>query len=125
MSPSADDLPGRTPPDPKPKRERGSGKKQGKQPGAPGSHLAWSESPDGTWPLFPHGECCCGRDLDEALDLGIARSHQIVDTPEVTASVIQYDEHAVQCRCGKAHVAEPPAGAGEAGTVTYGLNLQA
>ena len=61
MSPSADDLPGRTPPDPKPKRERGSGKKQGKQPGAPGSHLAWSESPDDTRPLFPHGECCCGR----------------------------------------------------------------
>jgi hypothetical protein len=126
MPPSSDDLPGRTPPDPKPERERGTGKKrQGKQPGAPGSHLAWSENPDDTRPLFPHGECGCGRDLDEALDLGVARSHQVVDTPEVTASVIQYDGHAVQCRCGKTHLAEPPAGAGEAGTVTYGLNLQA
>ena len=123
MSPSSDDLPGRTPP--APKRERGSGKRQGKQPGAPGSHLAWTENPDDRKPLFPQGGCACGRDLDEALDLGIARSHQVVDTPEVTATVTQYDEHAVQCRCGKTHVAEPPAGAGEAGTVTYGLSLQA
>lgn len=125
MPPSADDLPGRTAPDPKPERERGGKKKQGKQPGAPGAHLAWSESPDDRKPLFPSGECGCGRDLDDALDLGVARSHQIVDTPVVTASVIQYDEHAVQCRCGRTHVAPPPDGAGESGTVTYGLNLQA
>ena len=123
MPPSADDLPGRDAPEPK--RGRGTGKKQGKQPGAPGAHLAWSESPDDTLHLFPRGECGCGRDLGEALDLGTVRSHQISDTPEVTAAVTQYDEHAVQCRCGKTHVAEPPAGAGEAGTVTYGLNLQA
>jgi hypothetical protein len=125
MPPSSDDIPGRTPPAPKPGRERGGTKKQGKQPGAPGAHLAWSDDPGDTLPLFPHGECGCGRDLDDALDLGIARSHQVVDTPEATATVTQYDEHAVQCRCGKTHVAEPPAGAGESGTVTYGLNLQA
>jgi hypothetical protein len=125
MSPSSDDIPGRTRPAPKPGRGRGGKKKQGKQPGAPGAHLAWSDDPDDREPLFPHGECGCGRDLGDALDLGIARSHQIVDTPEVTAAVTQYDGHAVQCRCGKTHVAEPPAGAGESGTVTYGLNLQA
>ena len=123
MSPSSDDIPGRTPPASKP--GRGGKKKQGKQPGAPGAHLAWSDDPGDTLPLFPHGECGCGRDLDDALDLGIARSHQIAGTPEVTATVTQYDEHAVQCRCGKTHVAEPPAGAGESGTVTCGLNLQA
>jgi len=125
MPPSADDLPGRTAPDPKPKREHGGKKKQGKQPGAPGAHLAWSDDPDDRKPLFPRGECDCGRGLDDALDLGVARSHQVIDTPAATASVIQYDEHAVQCRCGKTHVAEPPEGAGESGTVTYGLNLQA
>jgi transposase len=125
MPPSADDLPGRTAPDPKPRRERGGKKRQGKQPGAPGAHLAWSENPDDQKPLFPSGECGCGRDLGEALDLGIARSHQVVDTPAASATVTQYDEHAVQCRCGKTHVAAPPEGAGEAGTVTYGLNLQA
>jgi hypothetical protein len=58
---------------------------------------------------------CCGRDPDDALDLGSARSHQIVDTAEVTATVTQYDENAVQCRCGKTHVAEPPAGAASPG----------
>ena len=54
MPPSADDLPGKTPPEPKPKR--GGGKRgQGKQPGAPGAHLAWSENPDNRKPLFPQG----------------------------------------------------------------------
>jgi transposase len=124
MPPSADDLPGRVAPEPK--ADRGGGKKrQGKQRGAPGAHLAWSESPDDTKPLFPEGACACGRDLGEALDLGTAASHQVIDTPAVTATVTQYDEHAVRCRCGKVHVAAAPAGAGEAGTVTYGLNLQA
>jgi hypothetical protein len=123
MPPSSDDIPGRAPPAPKP--ERGGRKRQGKQPGAPGAHLAWSDDPDDRQPLFPFGECGCGRDLGDALDLGIVASHQIVDTPAVTASVVQYDGHAVQCRCGKTHAAAPPEGAGESGTVTYGLNLQA
>jgi hypothetical protein len=38
MPPSADDLPGRTGPGP------------GKQPGAPGAHLAWRADPDETVP---------------------------------------------------------------------------
>jgi transposase len=124
MSPSSDDLPGRTAPEPKPKR--GSGKKKpGKQKGAPGVHLAWSENPDETKPLFPQGLCGCGRDLADAADLGIAASHQLIDTPEVTATLTQYDGHMVQCRCGQRHVAAPPPGAGEAGTVAYGPGVQA
>jgi transposase len=124
MPPSADDLPGKTPPAPKP--GRGDGKKrQGKQRGAPGAHLAWSDDPDKTEPLFPRGACSCGRDLADADDLGVTASHQVVDTPAVTATVTQYDGHAVACRCGRVHAAAAPAGAGEAGTVTYGPNLQA
>ncbi len=124
MPPSADDLPGKTLPAPKPKRGNGR-KNQGRQRGAPGAHLAWSENPGKREPLFPQGPCACGRDLADAADLGVSASHQVIDTPVVTATVTQYDEHAVSCRCGLVHVAEPPAGAGEAGTVTYGLNLQA
>jgi transposase len=124
MPPSADDLPGKTAPQPRPPRGNGK-KRQGKQRGAPGAHLAWSESPDRTEPLFPQGECACGRDLDDARDLGVAASHQVIDTPAVTAAVTQYDGHAVACQCGRLHTAPPPAGAGAAGTVTYGLNLQA
>ena len=39
MPPSADDLPGKVAPEPKPKRGDGK-KRQGKQRGAPGAHLA-------------------------------------------------------------------------------------
>jgi transposase len=124
MPPSADDLPGKAPPVPKPKRGDGK-RRQGKQRGAPGAHLAWSDDPDETEPLFPEGACGCGRDLADAEDLGVTASHQVIDTPAVTATVTQYDGHAVACACGKVHVAAPPAGAGEAGTVTYGPNVQA
>jgi transposase len=123
MPPSADDLPGKTPPAPKPKR--GDGKRQGKQRGAPGAHLAWSEGPDKREDLFPQGGCGCGKDLADAEDLGISASYQVIDTPVVTAAVTQYDGHAVACACGQVHVAPPPAGAGQAGTVTYGPNVQA
>ena len=124
MAPSADDLPGRTPPPAKPGRGKG-GRKPGKQPGAPGSHLAWSESPDGTVPHFPAGSCACGTDLTAAADLGVAARHQIVDIPLQTATVTQHDLHEVECRCGRVYRAPAPAGAGAAGTVTYGLALQA
>jgi len=124
MPPSADDLPGRKAPAPKPGRGGGK-KKQGKQPGAPGAHLAWSQDPDKTEPLFPQGSCSCGRDLADADDLGVVASHQLMDTPAVTAVLTQYDGHAVACRCGRVHAAAAPAGAGETGTVTYGPNLQA
>ena len=124
MPPSADDLPGRT----APRREqpRGRGKrKPGKQPGAPGSHLAWSEHPDDTVPHFPQGACECGADLAGAADLGVVASHQQVEIPLAPARVIQHDLHAVACGCGRVNQATPPAGAGMAGTVTYGLSLQA
>src|ERR1035441_5734553 len=124
MAPSADDLPGRTPPEPKPKRGKG-GRKPGGQPGAPGSHLAWSPDPDDTIPHFPQGECACGADLAGAADLGVAASHQQVDIPLAAARVTQHDLHEVECGCGRTHRAAAPAGTGAAGTVTYGLNLQA
>ena len=124
MPPSAGDLPGKTPPAPGPKRGDGK-KRQGKQPGAPGAHLAWTEDPDKRKPLFPQGACACGRDLADADDLGVVASHQLMDTPAVTAVLTQYDEHAVACRCGRVRAAAAPAGAGESGTVTYGPDLQA
>lgn len=51
MPPSADDLPGKKPPEARP---RGGGKrKPGKQPGAPGAYLAWNDHPDKTVDHFP------------------------------------------------------------------------
>jgi transposase len=124
MAPSGDDLPGRTLPPAKAKRG-GGGRQPGKQPGAPGSHLAWSESPDDVVPHFPRGACGCGADLAAAADLGVAASHQVVDVPLQTATVTQHDLLEVACSCGRVYRAAAPAGAGAAGTVTYGLALQA
>jgi transposase len=125
LPPSMDDLPGRRPPEGRDRRQRDGGRRPGKQPGAPGSHLAWSADPDGTIPHFPDGACACGAPLAGAQDLGVAASHQVVDIPLQTARVTQHDLHEVACGCGRVHRAPAPAGAGAAGTVSYGLALQA
>ena len=125
MPPSTDDLPGKKPPE-RGARQGGMRRKPGKQPGAPGAFLAWSEHPDKTEDVFPEGICPCGADLDDARDLGVRYSHQVTDLPEARAVTIQHDRHEVQCACGRAHVADaPPEAAGAPGTVTYGLNFQA
>ena len=124
LPPSLDDQRDGTPP-PKPQRARRGKRNPGKQPGAPGSHLAWSENPDRTVPHFPRGACACGADLAGAADLGVAASHQEVEIPAMAAAVIQHDLHEVACACGRVHRAAPPAGAGAPGTVTYGISLQA
>ena len=125
MPPSMDDQPGKKPPKPKP--QRGGRRKPGKQPGAPGSFLAWNDQPDDTIPHFPQGRCGCGADLSGAADLGVRYSHQVTDLPEARARTVQHDRHEVECACGARHVAGPPPEAAGAapGTVTYGLGLQA
>ena len=64
MPPSTDDLPGRKPPERR--ARRGGGRKPGKQPGAPGAYLAWSQDPDTIVDHFPRGRCMCGADLSGA-----------------------------------------------------------
>src|SRR6266567_4292655 len=122
LPPSVDDQPGRTPPPGKPQRDKQGKRNPGKQPGAPGSHLAWSENPDRMVPHFPRGACACGADLAGAANLGVAASHQEVEIPEMAAQVIQHDLHEVACSCGRVHRAAAPAGAGMPGTVTYGIS---
>jgi len=125
LPPSMDDQPGRTPPPGKPQRGKRGKRNPGKQPGAPGSYLAWSEDPGRMVPHFPRGSCACGADLAGAADLGVAASYQEIEIPEMAAQVIQHDVHAVACRCGRVHRAAAPAGAGMPGTVSYGISLQA
>jgi hypothetical protein len=122
--PSMDAQPGRK--RPKARRRPPDGTRgPGKQPGAPGSFLAWSAGPDERVPVFPRGLCGCGAALSGGADLGVVASHQRVEIPLVSARVIQHDRHAVACVCGQVHLAVAPAGAGSPGTVTYGPNLQA
>ncbi|MGH3694306.1 MAG: DUF6444 domain-containing protein [Pseudonocardiaceae bacterium] len=102
--PSKDDDPGRTPPPPK-GRGGGAKRSKGKQPGAPGSHLAWTDTPDDLRDRFPQGQCGCGADLGGARDLGVVDRYQQHEIPQVSVQVIQYDAHQVQCGCGAVHTA--------------------
>lgn len=103
LPPSADDQPGRRPPEGSDKRKTGGRRNPGKQPGAPGSHLAWSENPDDSIAHFPDGECECGAPLAGGRDLGVAASHQQAEIPLAAAKVIQHDLHEVACGCGRIH----------------------
>ena len=121
MPPSCDDLPGRKKPSPKP--GRGSGRKRGRQKGAAGSSLPWVAEPDEHVPHRPHGECPCGADLAEATEVGIERSHQSHDLPEIRIRVRQHDVYRVRCACGRGHVAALPDQV-SAAPCSYGPNLQ-
>jgi transposase len=85
MPPSSDDLPGRT--KPAVKRAKGSERARGKQGGAQGSAMPWVLTPDEWVAHRPEGRCGCGADLAAAQDVGIERSHQVHDLPEVRIKV--------------------------------------
>ncbi len=69
--PSRDGDPGRTPPEDKRRRRGGPTRPKGKQRGAPGANLAWTDTPDERTDRFPEGRCECGHDLADASDLGV------------------------------------------------------
>jgi hypothetical protein len=123
--PSKDGDPGRTPPESKDKPGKGGlARRRGKQPGAPGSGLGWTEHPDERRDWFPRGRCDCGDDLGGARDLGIVDRYQQHEIPRVSARVTQYDQHQVECGCGRLHTADRPEGA-RSGPVGYGPDLAA
>lgn len=123
--PSKDDEPGKTPPPAEPAKPGGGAKRgRGKQPGAPGANLAWTDTPDQCLDRFPEGVCECGAELAAACDLGVVDRCQQHEIGLVSVRVTQYDQHAVRCGCGTAHTAARPEGA-RSGTVGYGPNLQA
>jgi transposase len=123
--PSRDDDPGKPAPPEKNTRDKGGPKRsRGKQPGAPGSHLPWTEHPDDRRDRFPQGCCECGADLGGARDLGIVNRYQQHEIPRVAVKLTQYDQHQVRCGCGKLHTAERPEGA-RSGTIEYGPHLAA
>jgi len=122
--PSRDDDPGRRPLAEKPGPGGGPKRRRGKQPGAPGANLAFTDAPDKRLDRFPQGQCDCGGTLSEAADLGVVDRYQQHEIPQVSVTVTQYDQHRVRCGCGKVHTAARPEGA-RTGAVGYGPNLQA
>jgi transposase len=122
--PSRDDDPGKPAPPDKQRGRGGPKRARGKQPGTPGTHLAWTDDPNERRDRFPEGRCDCGDDLDGARDLGIVDRYQQHEIPQVAVTVTQYDQHQVQCGCGRRHTAARPDGA-RSGPVGYGPNLAA
>jgi transposase len=122
--PSRDGDPGKPPAPATKRRGGGPARSKGKQPGAPGSHLAFTEAPNERLDRFPEGRCECGADLAGATDLGVVDRYQAHEIPQVRVRVTEYDQHQVACRCGRTHIAARPDGA-RSGPVGYGANLAA
>jgi transposase len=121
LPPSSDDLPGRV--KPTPKRAKSMGRARGKQKGAKGTAMPWVSVPD-EWVLHrPHGRCGCGADLAAAEDVGIERSYQVHDLPEVRIKVWQHDVYRVRCACGAEHVGSLPEEVAVAPS-SYGPNMK-
>jgi transposase len=121
LPPSTDDLPGRT--KPAPRRAKNSGRQRGKQKGAQGSALSWVAVPDEWVPHRPEGRCGCGAALADACDVGVERSHQVHDLPQVDILVWQHDVYRVRCGCGAEYVGQLPEEVSAAPS-SYGVHVK-
>jgi transposase len=110
-----------------PRRERrkdGTGRKRGKQPGAPGVSMAWAE-PGEVAGYRLAGACDgCGAYLAGPAELGVARSLQQLEVPLTRARRVRHDLHRARCGCGRVHVAARPQGVADS-AVSIGPSLRA
>ncbi len=111
---------------PKPGSSRGkTGRRPGKQPGAPGAALRQVADPDEVVEYVPAACTGCGADLAGADDAGVMR-RQVHDIPQVTTKVVEHRLHKRRCvrpGCGSVTTAAAPAGV--SAPVSYGPNLRA
>lgn len=116
LPPSADR--GRGPARPR----RGSNRKPGKQPGAPGSTLEIVTDPNEVIDHLPGACGGCGADLADANDAGVL-IRQVRDVPLTEVRIVEHRMHRRACRCGTVSTAAAPAGVD--GPAVYGPNLRA
>jgi transposase len=116
--PSSD---GYTKPAPKSRRSR-SGKKPGKQPGAPGKNLAPVVDPDEIVDHAPDHCEGCGNDLGDAPVTGVVR-RRVFDLPPVEVTTVEHRAQRKRCHCGHETTAPFPPEA--TGPTCYGPNLRA
>jgi len=116
--PSSD---GYTKPAPKSRRRR-SGKKPGKQPGAPGKNLPPVAEPDEIIDHTPERCEGCGDDLRSAPVTGEIR-RQVFDLPPVVVATVEHRAQRKRCHCGHETTAAFPPEA--TGPTCYGPNLRA
>ena len=93
-------------------------------PARRGRIWAWTATPNAQQDRCPEGRCDCGHDLAGARDLGVVDRYQQHEIPQVTVTITQYDQHRVECGCGRRHTAARPDGA-RPGPVGSGPNLAA
>ena len=100
LSPSSD-LFGRnsTPESPNRKARRALGKKQGKQPGTEGKHLAQRVDPDEVINHIPTACSNCKADLIDA-PIESIESRQVFDVPKPLLSCIEHRSERRRCSCG-------------------------
>jgi len=120
MPPSAEGF--SKPPAPSRAERRAAGRKQGKQPGAPGKHLAQVERPDRLISHAPPSCTSCGSDLDDAEVVGTER-RQVFDLPEIRLHVTEHVAERRRCRCGCTTKAEFPRAA--TAPACYGPGIRA
>ena len=96
MPPSAELF---TKPSPSRAERRAAAKKQGKQPGAPGKHLAQRSDPDLVVIHAPESCSSCGSDLDGAAVVD-TESRQVFDLPEIHLHVTEHIAQRRRCGCG-------------------------
>lgn len=106
------------------KRQKQSGRKPGKQPGAPGATLAQVDNPDRVFEFMPTECRRCGGSLVGAEPVGSER-RQVRDIPEPKGmEVDEYRSVSLCCaECGEATKAEFPAGV--VAPVEYGPRTRA
>lgn len=102
--------------------QRKAGRRPGKQTGGPGSTLRRTETPDRVVEHAPGACGGCGAGLEDA-PVVKTRARQVLDIPEISASVTEHQIHSCRCACGQVTEAAAPAGVGA--PVQYGPNLRA
>jgi transposase len=111
MPPSAEGL--SKPPVKSRGERRAESRRQGKQPGAPGAHLAQVTDPDEVLVISPESCTSCAADLGDSPVVGVER-RQVFDLPEIALRVTEHRGELRRCACGNetralfpAHVTAP------------------
>jgi transposase len=97
MPPSAEGF--TKPPSPSRAERRAAQRKQGKQPGAPGKHLAQVADPDAVVIHTPDACRGCGGDLSSA-EVIDTEHRQVFDLPEIRLAVTEHAAERRRCACG-------------------------
>jgi transposase len=104
------------------RERRGGGRAPGKQPGAPGAHLAQIAEPDEVVVHAPQRCGGCGGDLTLAPVTGV-EARQVFDLPQVRLRTVEHRAERRRCGCGQVTAGVFPAAARAA--ACYGPGVRA